>query len=192
MIDFITRSKIRQKIILLLLYNQKREFYLSEIANIVGTSPGTAQRELNRLLHSGFIIFKKMANLSIYKLNKRYILLKEVEAIVRKTFGIEVQLKNELSRFENLEYAFIFGSYVKGGFKSDSDIDLFIIGDTEEEQIIETVQKLEEMIGREINYHFASKSEFSRRAKDSFFYRDVIQGYTLLIGDEDEFKKLIK
>ena len=192
MIDFITKSKIRRKIILLFIYNQDREFYLSEIANKVGTSPGTAQRELNRLLHSDFIIFKKMANLSIYKLNKRYILLKEIEAIVGKTFGIEMQLKNELSRFKNLEYAFIFGSYVKGGFKSDSDIDLFVIGDIEEDQIVEAVQKVEETICREINYHFASKIEFSKRAKDSFFYIDIIQDCIFLVGNEKEFKKLIK
>ena len=192
MIDFITRSKIRQKIILLFLYNQKREFYLSEIAKMVGTSAGTAQRELNKLLRNDFINFKKKANLSIYSLNKRYSLLREVEAIVRKTFGIEVQLKNKLSKFKNIKYVFIFGSYVKGGFKSDSDIDLFLIGDTDEDEIMDAVQKLEQIIGREINYHFISKREFLSRAKKRFFYRDIIKDYIWLLGNEDEFKKLIK
>lgn len=192
MIDFLTKSKIRQRIILLFLYNQNKEFYLSEIAKKVGTSAGTAQRELNRLLDNDFISFKKMANLSIYSLNKRYSLLKEIEAIVQKTFGIEVQLKNELSRFDNLEYAFIFGSYTKGGFKSDSDIDLFLIGNAGEDEIVEAVQKIEEIISREINYHFTSKREFSDRSKERFFYKEIIKDYTWLIGNEDEFKKLIK
>ncbi len=192
MLEFITKSKIRQRIILLFLYNQKKEFYLSEIAKMVGTSAGTAQRELNRLLDNDFISFKKWANLSIYTLNKRYYLLKEIEAIVQKTFGIEVQLKNELSKFDNLEYAFIFGSYAKGGFKSDSDIDLFLIGDTEEDEIVEAVQKIEEIIGREINYHFTSKREFLDRAKKRFFYKEILKDYTWLIGNEDEFKKLIE
>lgn len=192
MLEFITKSKIRQRIILLFLYNQNKEFYLSEIAKKVGTSPGTAQRELNRLLDNDFISFKKMANLSIYSLNKRYSLLKEIEAIVQKTFGIEVQLKNELSRFDNLEYAFIFGSYARGGFKSDSDIDLFLIGNAGEDEIVEVVQKIEEIINREINYHFTSKLEFLDRSKEKFFYKEIIKDYTWLIGDEDEFKKLIK
>ena len=192
MIDFLTKSKIRQRIILLFLYNQNKEFYLSEIAKKVGTSAGTAQRELNRLLDNDFISFKKRANLSIYSLNNRYSLLKEIEAIVQKTFGIEVQLKNELSRFDNLEYAFIFGTYTKGGFKSDSDIDLFLIGNTGEDEIVEAVQKIEEIISREINYQFTSKCEFLDRAKKRYFYKEIIKDYTWLIGDEDEFKKLIK
>ena len=192
MIEFITKSKIRQRIILLFLYNQKKEFYLSEIAKMVGTSAGTTQRELNRLLDNDFISFKKRANLSIYSLNKHYSLLKEIEAIVQKTFGIEVQLKNELSRFDNLEYAFIFGSYTKGGFKSDSDIDLFLIGNTGEDEIVEAVQRIEEIISREINYHFTSKREFSDRSKERFFYKEIIKDYTWLIGNENEFKKLIK
>jgi DNA-binding MarR family transcriptional regulator len=66
MIGLLTKSKIRQRMILLFLYNQNKEFYLSEIAKIAGTSPGTTQRELNRLLDNDFIIFKKKANLSIY------------------------------------------------------------------------------------------------------------------------------
>ena len=118
--------------------------------------------------------------------------MKEIEAIVQKTFGIEVQLKNELSRFDNLEYAFIFGSYTKGGFKSDSDIDLFLIGNTEEDEIVEAVQKIEEIISREINYQFTSKCEFLDRAKKRSFYKEIIKDCLWLIGNEDEFKRLIE
>ena len=192
MIGILTKSKIRQRIIRLFLYNKNKEFYLSEIAKKAGTSPGTAQRELNRLIDNDFIIFKKRANLSIYALNKRYSLLKEIETIVQKTFGIEVQLKNDLVKFENLEYAFIFGSYAKGGFKSDSDIDLFLIGNVGEDEIVDALQKIEEIIGREINYHFTSRGEFLDRAKERSFYKEIIEDCTWLIGNEDEFKKLIE
>jgi predicted transcriptional regulator with HTH domain len=87
MLDFLGRSKIRKKIILLFVYNQRKEFYLSEIARQVKTSAGTTQRELNRLLAQDFIGFKKRGNLNIYRLNESYPLLREIEAIVRKTFG---------------------------------------------------------------------------------------------------------
>ena len=192
MIQFLTKSKIRQKIILLFLYNQNKEFYLSEIAKMVGTTPGTTQRELNRLLDQDFISFKKKANLSIFSLNKRYSLLKEIEAIVKKTIGLEVQLKNELSRFDDLEFAFIYGSYTKGKLKSDSDIDLFLIGNTEEDEIVEALQKIEEIIGREINYHFTSRREFIERVKKRSFYKEISKDCTWLIGNENEFKKLIE
>jgi len=192
MLELFTKSKIRQKIILLLIYNQNKEFYLSEIAKIVGTSAGTTQRELNKLLENDFIIFKKKANLSIYTLNKRYSLLEEVESIVKKTMGIEVELTKELKKLKNISYAFLFGSYVNGGFKSDSDIDLFVIGEVNDDQVFQAVQKVEETIRREINYHIAAQSEFSQKKKSNYFYKEIVKSCTLLVGDESEFKKLIK
>ncbi len=192
MLELFTKSRIRQRIILLFVYNQNKEFYLSEIAKIVRTSAGTAQRELNKLLHSDFIIFKKKANLNIYILNTHYSLLKEVESIVKKTLGIEVELKKELSRIDNISFAFLFGSYVKGGFKSDSDIDLFIIGEVDEDQVFKAVQKVEEIVRREINYHIANKTEFLKKKKSNYFYKEIVESFTLLIGDDDEFRRLIK
>jgi predicted nucleotidyltransferase len=192
MLDLFTKSKIRKRIILLFLYNQNKEFYLSEIARLVGTSPGTAQRELNKLLSIDFILFKKKANLSFYKLNKRYPLLKEVESIVRKTFGIEVELKKELSPIENISFAFLFGSYVKGGFKSDSDIDLFVIGEIDNDQVFYATQKVEGIVNREINYHTASKKEFLQKKNADYFYKEIVKNHILLVGNEDEFRRLVE
>ena len=192
MLDQIIKSKIRQKLLLLFVYNQNKEFYLSEIAKKVKTSPGTAQRELNRLLNIDFITFKKKANLNIYKLNRRYSLLKEIESIVKKTLGIEVVLRRELSKINNIIYALIFGSYVKGGLKSDSDIDLFVIGNADENQIFEATQKAEKVIDREINYYISNENEFSKKIKENYFYRDIIKNHILLIGDKLEFGRLIK
>ena len=192
MLNLFTKSKIRKNIILLFLYNQNKEFYLSEIAGRVGTSAGTAQRELNKLLENDLLIFKKKANLSIYALNTRYSLLEEVESIVKKTMGIEVELTKELNKIKNISFAFLFGSYVNGGFKSDSDIDLFVIGKMDEDLVYEATQKVEKVTGREINYHIATQSEFSQKKKSNYFYNEIIKSYTLLVGNEREFKKFIK
>ena len=192
MIDLLTNSKIRQRIILLFVYNQNKEFYLSEIAKIVKTSPGTAQRELNRLLRNDFIVFNKRANLNFYSLNRHYSLLHEIESIVNKTFGAELELKKELSRIKGISYAFLFGSYVKGGFKSDSDIDLFVIGEMEEDGVFEAVQKVEGKIAREINYHIATREEFLEKIKINYFHKDIAKNVTFIIGNEHEFRRIIK
>ena len=192
MLDLLTKSKIRRNLILLFVYNKEKEFYLSEIANIVKTSVGTTQRELNKLLLADFITFKKKANLSFYTLNKQYSLLKEVESIVRKTCGIEVELKKALSRIKDILFAFLFGSYVSDSLKSDSDIDLFVIGDIDEDQVFEAVQKVEKMISKEINYHIAEKSEFLKKKKKNYFYKEIVKGSILLVGDEHDFKKFIE
>jgi len=190
MIDLLTKSKIRQRIILLFIYNQGKEFYLSEIAKEIHSSPGTTQRELEKLLRNDFLLFKKKANLSFYMLNKQYSLLEEVESIVKKTIGIEFMLKNRLVQIENIEFAFLYGSFVKGGMKSDSDIDLFVIGRVKEDPIFKAVEEVEKIIGREINYHLSGKEEFLKRKSQNYFLKDILTHTTLLVGDTNEFRKL--
>jgi predicted nucleotidyltransferase len=191
LLRLLTKSRIRQRIISLFIYNQNREFYLTEIARKAGTSPGTAQRELNRLLENDFLTFRKNANLNYYRLNKRFRLLKEVESIIKKTIGIEQELSRELGKMKDIEFAFLFGSYVKGGFKSDSDVDLFIVGEADEEALFPVVQKLEHRIDRDINFRLACRKEFKRRVGSDDFLKDIVKNYSLLIGDEREFRNLI-
>jgi predicted nucleotidyltransferase len=190
MLNLLTKSGIRRKIILLFVYNQDREFYLSEIARQVKTSAGTAQRELNRLRRMDFISFKKRGNLSLYRLNRTFSLLTEIEAIIRKTVGIEVMLGDELRKVRGISFAFIFGSYAKGRMRSDSDIDLYVVGRSDEDDVYRAVRSVEDAVGREINYHIASEVEFARKARTDSFTRDVIEKPVMVLGEEDGLREL--
>ncbi len=110
MFDLLIRSKIRKKIIRLLLFNPKRECYLSEIASAVQTTPATARRELRKLLEIELIYFKKKGKLSIYNLNSDNYFLKEISGIIKKTFGIENDIKQALFEIDGIVFAFLFGS----------------------------------------------------------------------------------
>ena len=159
---------------------------------MVKTSAGTAQRELNRLMSQDLITFRKRGNLNIYRLNESYSLLDEIESIVRKTIGIEAQLANELGKMRGVWFAFIFGSYAKGGFRSDSDIDLFIIGTPDEDDVFKAVQKIEDSAGREINYRLDEGTGFAEKVKANSFYREILESPLMLVGKEDELKELIR
>jgi predicted nucleotidyltransferase len=191
MLDLLFKSKIRQKIILLFVYNKGKEFFLSEVARQVRTSAGTAQRELNRLRSLDLLTFWKRGNLSIYKLNQGFPLLGEIEGIVRKTLGIEVELRKALTGVKGIRWAFTFGSHAKGTLKADSDIDLFIIGSMSEDDVYNAVRTVEEIVGREINYHLSGESEFAKSSKDGSFYKEIAAGPLLLIGREDELEQLV-
>lgn len=191
LLGILGRSRIRQKIILLFVYNKEKDFYLSEIARRVKTSAGTAQRELNKLRGLGLLSFGKKGNLSIYKLNQGFPLLGEMETIVRKTLGIEVELRKALSGVKGIRWAFTFGSHAKGTMKADSDIDLFVVGSMNEDDVYGAVRTVEEIIGREINYRLSGEAEFAKRSKDGSFYREIVAGPLMLIGREDELKRLV-
>lgn len=191
-LEIISKSKIRQKIILLFNYNPGREFYIGEVAKIVKTSSGTAQRELEKLASVGFLKKQKKANLTYFKINEQNSLLNDIKNIIAKTIGLEYVLTKELSALKQINFAFLFGSYVKGDFQFDSDIDLYVVGDIDENELYKAVKKAETRIMRAVNYHMSSMEEFKENIKRSFFYKEILQNNLLLIGDKHEFRKFIK
>ena len=192
MIDILSGSKIRKNIILLFLYNREKRFGLSEVAARVSTSAGTAQRELNRLLDADLLSYSKKSGRGLYFLNKQYLYLREIASIARKSAGAETEIKAALERIKGIKYAFIFGSYAKGGLRSGSDIDLFIVGRVDEKRVFEAVQKAEKAVGRQVNYHIAKEAEFFRKASEEYFYKDILKKYILLKGDKDGFRESFK
>lgn len=191
MLDLITKSKIRQRILLLFIYNPGKEYYINEIAKRVDTSSGTAQRELEKLADGGILTREKKANLVYFKLDTTSNILKDVKNIVDKTVGIEYLLKEALKGNKEIDFIFLFGSYVKGGFNPDSDIDLYIIGDVSEQELHKKIRNVEKAIHRAINYHVASRREFKKKLKESFFHKEIVEQCKLILGDEDEFRAFV-
>lgn len=191
MLEIITKSKIRQKIVLLFTYNPEKAYYINEVARLVKTSAGTAQRELERLVKSGFLSKEKKANLVYFRLDTGNPLFGDIKNIIDKTIGLKHILQQELEAVAGIDFAFLFGSYVKGDFKAGSDIDLYIVGEISEDNLYRRIRKIEEKIYRVINYHLAAKEEFKKKSKKSFFYEEILRQYILIIGNEDEFKEFI-
>ncbi len=192
MLKLLTKSKIRQKIILLFIYNPDGSYYINEIARLIKTSAGNTQRELRKLQEAGFLERDRKGNTVYFKINELNPLLPEIKTIVDKTIGLEKILAEELKEIKFIQFAFLFGSYVKGDFDSDSDIDLYIIGNINEKELHVMVRKAEEAVNREINYHFSTMDEFKEKLKTSFFHQEIAQNYILIIGDKNEFRKFVK
>jgi len=192
MLNLITKSEIRKRIILLLLYNPEDSFYINQIARIVKTSTGNVQRELKRLEENGLLLKEKKGNSLYFKINTSGPLFNDFKNIVDKTIGLKNILAETLKNKKGIDFAFLFGSYVKGDFAADSDIDLYVIGDITEKELYQLIKRAEKKIYREINYHLASRQEFQEKTKESFFHKEILKAFTLIIGNENEFRKFIK
>lgn len=192
MLDLITKSKIRKKILRLLFANQDKAFYLSEIARAVDTSAGTCQRELRKMVSAGILIISQKAHLKFFTVNKANPLFQELRRIIRKTIGIEEELKSILKKISGIQYAFLFGSYVKKNFSANSDIDLFIIGTIDEDALIAALKPLEKSIDREVNYHLYSEKDFIVKVKKDSFLKNIIEDYILLTDNHDAFRRLLQ
>jgi len=192
MFDLITKSKIRKNILLLFVYNSEKEYYVNEVARLVKTSSGTAARELEKLVRGGFLKKEKKANRAYFAVDDGSNVARDIRNIVDKTIGLEHILKKELHGVGGMCFSFLFGSYANGGMKADSDIDLYVIGNVDEDDLHTRAVNAERYAHREINYHIATLDEFKEKLKTSFFHKKVVENYILLFGDESEFRKLVK
>jgi len=173
------KSKLRQKILTYFFTNQEGNFYVRELARILKEDPSNLAKELIRLEKEGIFESEIKGKTKYYRLNKKYPLYKQLKEIIFKTTGVEGGIKNELKKIKNIKEAFLFGSFAKGDYDSQSDIDLLIIGDPDPEKLSETISKLEEKFSREINYIVMGEKEFQRKKNKEPFLIDVFKNKTI-------------
>lgn len=190
MLEQLFTSKTRIKILSLLMFNQDQEYHLREIGRIIHVSPKYAGIELEKLLKVKLVNKYERGNLNIFSINKDNIILHDLRQIFIKTDYIGELIRKELT--DKVTYAFIYGSFAKGEETKSSDIDLFVIGGIQEDELIKIIQKLEKGIGREINYVLWNDPTFKQRAKSSHLLKTIKKSkIIMLIGNEHELKQSI-
>lgn len=173
---YLSKSKIRRKLLGLLFSSPKKSFYLSELARVVKTSPGNIQRELVRFLKDQLIRREEMGNLTLYSVNPNHALFPELRSLILKTSGVEGMLKELVGRNKKIQLALLYGSLAKGTEKGESDVDLLLVTDQELGNLYQQISRLEAFFGREINLTVYSSREFKRKvAKKSGFLMNVLQ-----------------
>jgi predicted nucleotidyltransferase len=187
-------TKNRAELLKLFFTNPDKAFYMQEIGRILEKKPGSFQRTLNNLVSEGILESEYKANARYFKVNKNYPLIKEFKSIVFKTVGIIGTLKDILSGIRHINIAFIYGSYAKAKENYLSDIDIVIIGNPNEDELIKRLDQLEEKLQREINYKFYTLKTFKTdiKEKEPFISEILREKKIMLIGDEDELRKISK
>jgi len=184
----IFKSKARQVIFRLYFTNPDKSFYLRELERELDTPVSMLRKELITLEKEGIFFSSKKGNLLYYSLNKDYPLYDELKTIVFKTVGIQGTLSKVLLPLKAIKTAFIYGSYAKNADNAKSDVDLFIIGNPDENKLVEIINKLERELKREINYSIYTSEDIKKKKKlkDSFI-EEVVQGKKIfLIGSGND------
>jgi predicted nucleotidyltransferase len=185
---YITKSKIRQDLLILFFTNPSQRYYLRELQRILGYSAGSIRRELLRFQTDDLFNTDRVANLLYYSINTKHPLYKELKSIVSKTVGVEGSLKKTLSSFKKIKIAFIYGSFATRREKAASDIDLMIIGEPNTSRLNEKIIELEKGLKREINQTIYSLKEYKAKKKaKSGFILDLLKKHKImLIGKEND------
>lgn len=192
MLKSLFTSKTRVELLKLFLFNPSEAFYQRQIATKINIPIRAVQRELGNLLRSSIITCSASGNRAYYSLNNSCPIKDELKKIFFKTTGIATALKAELKKVNDIDIAFIYGSFVKNTENLDSDIDIFIIGDITSRRLSSVLSKEKRILGREINFVTYSKNDFLKKIEDgNHFVLSVLNEKKIpLLGDIDDLTKV--
>lgn len=112
-----------------------------------------------------------------------FLLYRDLQQIVLKTEGVSRTLREQLQDLQGVSCLFIFGSFAAGTAGADSDIDLFMVGDVEEDQVLQAVLAAERTLQREINYTLMTDREYrERQQKEDPFVMNVLRETRVILA----------
>jgi len=138
------------------------------------------------------LVSERDANVKYYRLNPDFPIYKELKRIILKTSGLGQSLRKTLDHLGTVEWAFIYGSVATGEEDSLSDLDLMLVGEVDLLALSAAIARLEDQLGREINYQVFAQVELAQRvAEGDPFINNVLAGpKVMLIGDEDALRQV--
>ena len=188
MLEAIISSKTRVKLLTLFLLGPEREYYVREIARMTEENMNAVRRELANLQSFGLITGERKGMQQYYTVNRDFFLYEDLQKIVLKTEGVARVIKEHLTGMADIRYMFIYGSFARGSAGGKSDIDLFIVGDIDENELIPLVHESERALDREINYTLMRPAELEQRKRDGdpFVKNVLLEPKLMIIGTIDD------
>jgi predicted nucleotidyltransferase len=194
MLQKLFSSKVRVEILSVFLMNPEKELYVREIERLTGEDYKNVSMELHNLKEIGLLSSRNEGNLKYFSLNKEFVIYEELKSIFMKTKGAVGILRQALSTKRDIDCAFIYGSFATGIERTESDIDVMIIGGVFLEEVLTAIRGPEEKLSREINVSLYDLQEVRKRVKEGDpFIMEVLGGAKImLVGDEDELRRVIE
>ena len=153
-------------------------WYLSELAQFVGTTPSSLQRELKALVDGGILQQRREGTRTYFKAEERSPLFPELRGLLEKTAGLLPTLQQILEPLRTrIDCAFVYGSVARSQEHALSDVDLMVIGTIGLAELTPALGKAEARLGREINTTSYSTREFRNKvAVREHFLSAVLHG----------------
>jgi predicted transcriptional regulator len=194
MIEQLFGSKTRVKLLSLFFNNPGRPFYVREITRKIDEQINSVRRELANLLSMGIVSSDGSNNRLYYEVNPKYEYYEQLRSIftsipvetdsVMEETREEDQIVKALRSAGSIDYAFLSGSFVLG---SGTNVDIFVVGDTNKARLAKSVAELEKALGRELNYSALTQDEYRYRlGLSDRFVTGLLESKKIVIIDGQE------
>lgn len=186
--------KTRERVLAATLTQPEKWWFLSELAEYLGTTPSSLQRELSALVDTGILEQRREGNRAYFRAQKLSPIYRELQSIFEKTAGIVPTIRTAVAAFgRKILYSFVYGSVARGREHAASDIDLMVIGNIGLAELTPALRKAERVLGRELNATLYSVDEFRERVKEEdHFLTAVLKGPKQFVkGSERDLDAII-
>jgi DNA-binding transcriptional ArsR family regulator len=185
-------SRVRAGIFEALFGHAREGIHLRELQRRVGLSLGAVRQDIEKLAEMGLVIRRRDGNRLYYRANESHPIFPDICQMVLKTVGLADVLARAL-RDDDIKSAFIFGSVAQGVEKSESDIDLFIVGAIGLRKVSSLLSGIGNRVGREINPHVLTLEELRQRVEsnDHLISSVLASPKLFVIGTEHELGTMV-
>lgn len=169
---------VRRRVLAATITRPDKWWYLSELAQFLGTTPSSLQRELKALVSAGILRQRLDGSRTYFKAETESPYFRDLRGLLEKTVGLLPALREALEPFrERINCAFVYGSVARGREHALSDVDLLVIGRAGLSQLAPALRKAEMRLGRDVNVVNYSPSEFrDKAAAKDHFLSEVLHG----------------
>ena len=171
-----------------------REYYIREVEKLLKISPRTAQLILEDLEDKGIIESKTKGKIKTYKIKlseftKRYLIFVEqykAIAFLEKNLMIKEIVEKITPTIKGI--GIIFGSYVKGIEKKESDLDIFIAGNYDKEEI----KRVSKNLGIEVSVKCYPLKTFEKNINKDILLKEILKNHIVFVSVEQFIQKVLK
>jgi predicted nucleotidyltransferase len=186
--------QVRQGLLAATLTQPSKWWYLSELADRLGTTPSSLQRELSSLVASGILAHRREGTRTYFKAETRSPIFRELQQLFEKTIGMIPIMEHILEPFGNkIQCAFVYGSVARNREHATSDVDLMVIGQAGLADLSPALRKAEQRLGREVNATVYSPGEFREKVlSHDHFLTTVLRGRKhFLRGGQSDLDEIV-
>ena len=185
-------TKSQQKVLGLLYAKPDKSFYTNEIMRWASMGRGTISRELDKLVASGLLTVTRTGNQNHYQADSTNPVYNELVSIVKKTFGFADEIREAMKPvYDQINWAFIYGSVAKGNETSSSDIDLLVTADSLAYTDLMTIlTPIEQTLSRPINPSIYTNEQIKSKLKENnaFITRVMEQPKIWIKGNDNDIR----
>lgn len=181
-------SRVRVKVLQLLLSTEEQLLHVREIVRRVGEEINAVRRELARMEKNGMVVSEWRANRRFYHFRKDYIYYQQLLGFVTKSSGLGGEIIKNKGKLGKIKYAMMASRFAKNNLAGPEDVDLLVVGQIVLPELQTIVADEQTRREHEINYSFMDEAEFNFRVRrrDPFILKVLTQPKIMLIGDEDD------